>query len=205
MRRHRVDDPNYWPVFGDIALSMLLVFFLFLLAQFLHHERILVLDEVGRRQEEVRAVLASGLPVEMRNALKVEKFGDYRQRLTFASDLLFASCKTDVQPGGQNLITAVGALLREKADYFQSVQIEGHTDPWPPAGPPLCPVADNWELSSQRATGVLRLMADSARAGFPGVLLSAVGRGPFHPVAAEDSLNRRIEVVLQYTDEGILK
>lgn len=205
MRRRRIDEPNYWPVFGDIALAMLLVFFLFVLAQFLHYERIFVLDELGKRQEEVRTVLATGLPTDMGTALKVEKLDDYRQRLTFASDLLFASCKTDVQPRGRELITAVGSLLREKADYFQSVQIEGHTDPRPPAGPPQCPVEDNWELSSQRATGVLRLMADSARAGFPGGLLSAVGRGAFHPIASADSLNRRIEVVLQYTDEGILK
>lgn len=205
MKYRRIDDPNYWPVFGDIALAMLLVFFLFVLAQFLHYERIFVLNELGRRQEEVRTVLATGLPANMSSALKVEKLDDYRQRLTFASDLLFASCRTEVHPRGIELITAVASLLRERADYFQSVQIEGHTDPRRPAGPPQCPVEDNWELSSQRATGVLRLMADTTRARFPGELLSAVGRGPFHPIASADSLNRRIEVVLQYTDKGILK
>lgn len=202
MRRRHSVEPNYWPVFGDIALALLLVFFLFVLAQFLHYERIFVLDELDRRQAEVRSLLVSGLAPNLRGALKIDRRDDYRQRLTFSSDLLFASCRTDVQPRGRELITAVGSLLRQRSSYFQSVQIEGHTDARRPAGPPFCTVVDNWELSSQRATGVLRLLADSSRAAFPGELLSAVGKGPYHPIGP-DSLNRRIEVVLQYSEPDI--
>ena len=54
---------------------------------------------------------------------------------------------------------------------------------------------NNWELSVIRATSVLEIIM-----GQPGVdpsILTASGRGEFHPIDPENkSMNRRIEVVL---------
>ena len=59
--------------------------------------------------------------------------------------------------------------------------------------------ATNWELSSARATNVLRYLQEALK--IPGSQLFAVGYGSHHPVADNSTeegrrLNRRIEIVL---------
>jgi chemotaxis protein MotB len=120
--------------------------------------------------------------------------------------MLFEECLSTLKPEGRELISNIGASLRPYRHFFSSVQIEGHTDRQRPL--PACGVADNWALSSERATAVVRILADSSSFQDQ-TLLSAVGRGQFHPVGVvlpsdttSESLarHRRIEVFLQYSD-----
>jgi chemotaxis protein MotB len=97
----------------------------------------------------------------------------------------------------------VGGVLKTVTD--KQIRIEGYTDSVPISGALQSKFPSNWELSTRRATTVLRYLQDSA--GIDGKYLSAVGYGPHRPVAANDteqgrSENRRIEIVLTPLDAG---
>lgn len=204
------DEETPWPAFGDIALALLLVFTLFILAQFLHYDQIFVLERLRARQDTVRmSVMNAVAPNE--GVVTVDSIDAYHQRLTFQAELLFASCGTDPTTQGAGLMRAIGSALRPHRSFFEAVQVEGHTDVRRPVS---CPVEDNWALSSGRATAIVRILAEPDVFGSE-ALLSAVGRGQYHPVSRPDptptmsagelARDRRIELLLQYTDEGILE
>ena len=51
-----------WVVFSDVALAMLFVFLIYIFAQFVHYQKIAVLEELERRQAEIEGVLHDSLP-----------------------------------------------------------------------------------------------------------------------------------------------
>ena len=61
------------------------------------------------------------------------------------------------------------------------------------------PFKSNWELSTARATAVVRFLED--KAGIDPTRLSATGYGQYRPAAGNDTVegrrqNRRIEIIL---------
>jgi chemotaxis protein MotB len=83
------------------------------------------------------------------------------------------------------------------------VVVEGHTDNQPPSGRGV--VQSNWELSSLRASYVLRYMIRDHH--FPATKLSAAGYADLKPVAHNGSetgrsLNRRIEMKIRYDEDS---
>ena len=81
----------------------------------------------------------------------------------------------------------------------RQIGIEGHTDNQVVGKRLQSQYATNWELSSARATNVLRYLQEVLN--IPGAQLFAVGYGSHHPVADNSTeegrrLNRRIEIVL---------
>jgi chemotaxis protein MotB len=91
----------------------------------------------------------------------------------------------------------VAARLREAPDY--QIRIEGHTDSKPPKPALRSRYPTNWELSSARATNVLRCLIRDG--GLPADRLLAVGYGATRPVAGNETeegrrRNRRVEIVL---------
>ena len=95
--------------------------------------------------------------------------------------------------------TAKSALLRIVPILKRSnnhVGIEGHTDNMPINTREF---RSNWELSTRRATEVVRYLVE--KHGFPPNRISASGYAEYRPVAANDTeqnraLNRRIEIIL---------
>ncbi len=193
------EDRNYWAAFGDIALATLLVFILGALSQF---DKVITWQEIERRQKEVQQLIEDRLPHDFRRSVTVRNIDSQNQRVTFSSDALFPTCKVDLTARGDSIVRFVGGILSERVRYFERIQIEGHTDSLPPVGPPSCPVEDNWELSSQRATNVVRLLTINAI--LPPKKLSSMGRGEYHPVSDSLPLNRRIELVLKYAEPSVL-
>ncbi|MBI1735496.1 MAG: OmpA family protein [Candidatus Rokubacteria bacterium] len=107
-------------------------------------------------------------------------------------------------PSGQATLTADGrAVIDKVADVLATmparrIVVEGHTDDVP-IGPDLrARFSSNWELSTARATEVVRELAGR---GVPRLALAAVGRADTRPVASNDTeagrhRNRRIEIIL---------
>lgn len=205
-----VEDARHWATFSDIALAMLLVFVLFILAQFLHYQRIFVLEEIASRKEAVAgrlsgvAVVAGGIQIEVLDD------DDLQQRIRVSGALVFRECSEELTPRGRAILVQLGGVLTEFQDYFNSVEVEGHADRQAPTGR-VCRdrgIEDNWQLSARRATEVVRLF--SVEALVADEKLSSVGKGQFHPLSATDDTtalafeqDRRIEVVLRYSDNGI--
>lgn len=111
--------------------------------------------------------------------------------------ILFDSGKADIKPGGLEVLRRVGGILKGAAD--KNIQVEGHTDNVPISPRLKQTFPSNWELSTARATTVLRFLQDSA--GIDGSRLSATGLGQYHPQVENDTAegraqNRRIQIVL---------
>lgn len=195
------EEGSYWPSFSDLALSMLLILLLFILAQFLHYDKLFIVEEIARRQGEVEELVLRSAP-----GVQVARVDNYHQRITLGADSLFAPCRTALSERGVQLVRSVADALTQRTAYFSAIEIEGHTDYRRPAFP-TCPVRDNWQLSSERATVVLRLLVEG---DLPADRLAGVGRGEHHPLVADSteeaySRNRRIEVLLRYSEAGIVE
>lgn len=128
-----------------------------------------------------------GLSVEQR---------DGKVYVSMENKLLFASGSWNVGSEGQKAISELANVLAQNPDI--SVLIEGHTDNVPYGG--KGPLKDNWDLSTKRATEVLKLLLKNNSINPQN--LTAAGRGKYAPVvsnetAAGKAKNRRIEVVLE--------
>ncbi|MBU4528263.1 MAG: peptidoglycan -binding protein [Hoeflea sp.] len=122
-------------------------------------------------------------------------------RFVFQSEVLFPSGGNELNPAGQEqmakLASAINELAREIPEEINWVlRVDGHTDNVPLSGTGR--YADNWELSSARATSVVKYLIAN---GVPANRLVAAGFGEFQPIAEGDTdtdraTNRRIELKL---------
>ena len=128
--------------------------------------------------------------------IKITQLAD-RLSLNIVDKILFPSGEDQISEQGREVLKRVGAVLKQARD--KTIRVEGHTDNIPIAKPLKARFASNWELSTARATNVVRFLQDEAR--IEAGSLEAVGLGEYHPIAgnktpAGRSQNRRIEVVL---------
>lgn len=122
-------------------------------------------------------------------------------RFVFQSEVLFPSGGSDLNPEGQTemakLATALLDLAKEiPAEINWVLRVDGHTDDVQLSG--IGRFRDNWELSSARATSVVKFLISK---GVPADRLVAAGFGEYQPIAAGESQearaqNRRIELKL---------
>lgn len=160
-------------------------------------------DEEIRRLRGTYDTLVKDLESEIaKGEIKVRQIRD-RLSVQLVEKILFDSGKTDIKPEGKAVLDKVGNVLRNVTD--KQIRIEGYTDSVPISAGLRGKFPTNWELSTRRATTVLRFLQDTA--GVDGKYLSAVGYGPHRPVAANDTdqgraENRRIEIVLTPLDAG---
>lgn len=110
--------------------------------------------------------------------------------------ILFDSGSAVIKGKGQKVLDRVAEILMKAID--RQIKVEGHTDNVPISSALAEKFPSNWELSTARATTVVRyLQSRGINAGF----LSAEGFSEYRPVAPNDSpenksKNRRIEIVL---------
>jgi chemotaxis protein MotB len=126
-----------------------------------------------------------------------------RDRLTInmVDRVLFDSGHAEVKPAGQKVLKQVSDILKTVTD--KQIRIEGHTDNVPISVKLQSRYKTNWELSTARATTVVRFLIDQG--GVDPQHLSAVGYADTQPVASNEtdegrSTNRRIEIVLYPKD-----
>jgi chemotaxis protein MotB len=110
--------------------------------------------------------------------------------------LLFKSGSISVDPKGVDALKNLAKVLEQNQDI--SVNIEGHTDNVPYKGG-TSGIKDNWDLSAQRATSIVRIILDNSK--IDPKRLSASGRGEFLPISPNSSdvnkqKNRRTEIIL---------
>ena len=111
--------------------------------------------------------------------------------------VLFDSGQAQVKPAGVKVLKQVGDVLNKISD--KQIRIEGHTDNVPISTKLQDKFKTNWELSTARATNVVRYLIDQG--GVARQHLSAVGYAETRPLASNEheagrSSNRRIEIVL---------
>jgi chemotaxis protein MotB len=107
--------------------------------------------------------------------------------------VLFASGSARLEPPSTGLLTELGHLLALEVRH--PITVEGHTDNRPISNPQF---PTNWELSTSRATQVVRYFI---RQGVAAGRLQAAGLAAQRPIASNSndsgrSQNRRVEIVL---------
>lgn len=105
----------------------------------------------------------------------------------------FASGSAEMKSTSQAAFDRIASMLRQR-DY--RVRIEGHTDNAPIH---TSQFPSNWELSTSRATEIVRLLI--VRDGFDPDRLSAGGFAEYHPVATNltsegRGMNRRVDIII---------
>ncbi|UJR85557.1 OmpA/MotB family protein [Sandaracinus amylolyticus] len=123
--------------------------------------------------------------------------GEGRVAVRLADQILFAPGRAELSDRGQALLRRVATSLARMEDRL--IQVEGHTDSTPLTGDALERFATNWELSTARATNVVRFLSDQC--SIPGERLAAAGYSEFRPVGDNGTvrgrrMNRRIELTL---------
>ena len=115
-----------------------------------------------------------------------------------ADKILFESGNSDVHETGQKVLGQVAPTLADLKQY--TIQVAGHTDSAKVVSPTTQErFATNWELSTARATNVVRFLQEKGRV--PGDRLTAMGFAQYRPAANNATAegrqqNRRIELVL---------
>ncbi len=109
--------------------------------------------------------------------------------------LLFGSGSIQVDTRGIEALKKLAHVL--EANSSINIMIEGHTDDVPVISG--AKFKDNWDLSVQRATAIIRILLDGSNINPK--RLTAAGRGEFMPVDAAKSSgarqkNRRTEIIL---------
>ena len=149
-----------------------------------------LLEAREKSAEVLRKRLQSALLGFEGNGLTVEQ-RDGKVYVSLEAQLLFASGSAIVDDGGREILKKLGDVIATQSDL--EIIIEGHTDTDKLSSTTI--PRNNWELSVLRSTAVLDIIMEQ-----PGVdpsVLTASGRGEYHPVDPENKAkNRRIEVIL---------
>jgi len=115
--------------------------------------------------------------------------------VTVVSDnVLYPVGSAVLQPEGRAVLDALAPAL---AHLPNDISVEGHTDNQPIVGGGEYPT--NWELSTARATAVVRYLIDAH--GLVPSRLAAAGYADTRPIvpntsASNEGLNRRVEIVV---------
>ncbi|MBS2032610.1 MAG: OmpA family protein [Deltaproteobacteria bacterium] len=158
------------------------------------------LDELRKQKETADALAATfkSLVQKLKSMIDAGQLKvvirEGRMLIALPNDVLFDSGKTDLKAEAKTNLATVAQVLSGISD--RHFLVAGHTDNVPIH---TARFASNWELSTQRAVEVTRLLVDK---GMHPEVLAAAGYGEFDPVAQNDTpehraLNRRIEIVLQ--------
>lgn len=170
------------------------------LATTLEQERLAKEEEIKRltrTQEELSKSLQDEIS---KGNITIQQVRD-RLTINMVDRVLFDSGQAQVKPAGVKVLKQVGDVLNKITD--KQIRIEGHTDNVPISSKLQDRFKTNWELSTARATTVVRYLIDQG--GVDRQYLSAVGYADTHPLASNDSeegrsSNRRIEIVLYPKD-----
>jgi chemotaxis protein MotB len=121
-------------------------------------------------------------------------------RFVFQSEVLFPTGSADLSAAGQEQIHELATTLKQISqeippDVKWILRVDGHADRQPISGGAF---ASNWELSSQRAINVAKLLIAD---GVPPNRVAATGFGEYQPLDPADTpeayaRNRRIEIRL---------
>lgn len=143
--------------------------------------------------ENIRRKLEVGLSDELQH--NTVSLRDTREGIVLSLREVgfFQSGSATLRANSMDAFDRIGSLL---ASVAGNLRIEGHTDNVPIH---TAYFHSNWELSTARATEVIRLLL--TREGIDPDRLSAAGYAEYHPVAensTEDGrrLNRRVDIVI---------
>jgi chemotaxis protein MotB len=117
--------------------------------------------------------------------------------LNMVEKILFNSGQAELKESGKTVLDSVAAAL--KTIHDKDIRVEGYTDNVPLSPKLTDRFPTNWELSTARATNVVRYLVE--KDGVDPSQMIAAGFGQYHPISTNDTpegraQNRRIDIVL---------
>lgn len=198
-----VDSDSTWLITLSDVLTLLLVFFVvFLMAKHL---------ELKKAAQATSTQAPSSLPAESAAQLRDEMASRIKELgleggatvraaggdvvITLTENITFRPGEAEMLPGSAPLVEGIAALIMDKP--LCRVEIDGHTDNVPIHTPRF---PSNWELSTARATSVLRYFIETQ--GIDPARFTLRGNADHRPVAPNDTAeqrarNRRVEIRLK--------
>jgi len=154
-----------------------------------------------QRLTQTHAELTKSLEAEIaKGDIKIKQVRD-RLTINMVDRVLFDSGQSQVKPAGLQVLKQVSDILKKVTD--KQIRIEGHTDNVPIGVKLRGRFPTNWELSTGRATSVVRYLIEEG--GVDRANLLAVGYADTRPLVGNDTeegrtANRRIEIALYPKD-----
>ena len=121
--------------------------------------------------------------------------------ISLKDSILFTAGNAELSPAAQHTLNGLIQQLHiALGGQSRPIRVEGHTDNSPIA---TSKYPSNWELSTARATTIVRFLVASHQ--FQPQMLSAAGYGEFKPVKDNSSIegkqkNRRVDIVVLKPD-----
>jgi len=157
------------------------------LEKILDGQKKIVQDLKNKVSEALLGFENNGLTVTMKNG---------KVYVSLDEKLLFKTASWDIDANGRSALKKLSGVLERNPDI--QITIEGHTDnvPYNPSSGRL---DDNWDLSTKRATSVVRVLLEGSK--IDPKRLTAAGRSQYLPVDSRNTAdarqkNRRTEIVL---------
>lgn len=150
--------------------------------------------DMQKAQQDIQEMIKEG---KMAGQVQIDKEG---MRITLEEQsqvAFFQSGRSELTDEMRSQLEKINPVLLKLSEKHDIV-VEGHTDNIPIATRQF---ASNWELSTARATSVVKSMLAGS---FQPKRLSAVGYGEFHPIVPNDSepnrkKNRRVVFFIKNT------
>ncbi len=161
-----------------------------------------LLDQQQEAAEALRRKIAEALKGFSSSELTV-KMKNGKVYISMQESLLFPSGSAVVNPKGKDALSKVAGVLNTSSDI--NINIEGHTDSIPIH---TAKFADNWELSTARATSIAHVLIDEYHVT-PAKLVAS-GRSEYDPIAPNSTpegrgQNRRTEIILEPKLDELMK
>lgn len=164
----------------------------------LRNARLIELEKILRSKDSIVLALkkkvtdalygfeGKGLSIKMQNG---------KVYVSLEEKLMFKSGKYDVDPKGAAALKQLIPVLEQNPDI--NIMVEGHTDDVPYKG--SANLLDNWDLSSKRATTILRILVTGTKIN--PARITAAGRSQYVPLDKSKTpearqKNRRTEIIL---------
>ena len=153
----------------------------------------------GEIEKELENQIAA-MALAFEEGRKISVFRDERGIVIRIMDrAFFDEGKAELKETAKAALRKIAPILEKSSNHMR---IEGHTDDVPIN---TAEFRSNWELSTRRATEVVRHLIE--KYGFQPDRISASGYAEYRPVAPNDTeqnraLNRRIEIILLDAPKG---
>jgi chemotaxis protein MotB len=150
-------------------------------------KRLKTLQDISQAQKDVMNKIKNSIS-EALNNYPADELSVYIKNgnvyVSLEEKLLFKSGSDQVGTKGKEALKSLARVLNSTKDI--TVMIEGHTDNVPIK---TSQFQDNWDLSTARATSVVRILTNEY--GFDPRRITASGRGNFHPILTNETASGR--------------
>lgn len=152
--------------------------------------------EIARVQSTKDSLISKMKEEIDQNQIQITQLAD-KLKVSIVDKILFPSGEANITDEGLEVLERVGNILKNVEEKI--IRVEGHTDNVPIHSRLQRKYPTNWELSTARATNVVRFLQETVK--IQPERLEAVGLGENQPIASNDTRegraqNRRIEIAL---------